>query len=244
MTDSESVVSSSNLEPGAMRGIACEMCNAPLKVKRQRFCSWKCIGDHTAKKIAEKTPIKYCLFCKEIIPYKPRTTNKKFCSHTCAAKHTNIGRARNSRYAWEEINREYHNNDLSIKQIKDKYGFSDTALLSAIKQGRFVRKIILRKIDRIDSILSGDAIPYNRGSIKKYIIKHKILDYKCSECGLGNDWQGKPLVLVLDHKNGIHNDNTLSNLRFLCPNCNSQMPTFSGRNKRYKSGVVVNQQTH
>lgn len=49
-------------------------------------------------------------------------------------------------------------------------------------------------------------------------------------CGLGNNWNGKPLVLILDHINGIYNDNRIENLRLLCPNCNSQTDTFAGRN--------------
>ena len=37
------------------------------------------------------------------------------------------------------------------------------------------------------------------------------------------------------HDNGIPNDNRLENLRFLCPNCNSQTDTFAGRNKKIPS---------
>ena len=33
------------------------------------------------------------------------------------------------------------------------------------------------------------------------------------------------MSLILDHINGIHNDNELKNLRILCPNCNSTLPT-------------------
>lgn len=40
--------------------------------------------------------------------------------------------------------------------------------------------------------------------------------------------------MVLDHINGIHNDNRLENLRMLCPNCNSQTLTFTGRNSKYR----------
>ena len=58
----------------------------------------------------------------------------------------------------------------------------------------------------------------------------------CRECGQEPEWNGKPLVMVLDHINGVSNDHRLENLRWLCPNCNSQMPTFAGRNvKRRKS---------
>jgi hypothetical protein len=35
----------------------------------------------------------------------------------------------------------------------------------------------------------------------------------------------------LDHINGIRNDHRISNLRFLCPNCDSQTSTFCGKNK-------------
>jgi 5-methylcytosine-specific restriction endonuclease McrA len=51
-------------------------------------------------------------------------------------------------------------------------------------------------------------------------------------CGQQPMWNGKQLVLILDHINGINNDNRLENLRLLCPNCNSQTPTFAGRNAR------------
>ena len=46
---------------------------------------------------------------------------------------------------------------------------------------------------------------------------------------------GKPLVLQLDHINGISNDNRIENLRFLCPNCHAQTESFAGRNKRYSN---------
>lgn len=36
---------------------------------------------------------------------------------------------------------------------------------------------------------------------------------------------GEKVVLILDHINGINNDNRLENLRFACPNCNSQLKT-------------------
>jgi hypothetical protein len=44
-------------------------------------------------------------------------------------------------------------------------------------------------------------------------------------------WNGKPLALVLDHVNGNNTDNNPNNLRLLCPNCDSQLPTRGGRNK-------------
>lgn len=52
----------------------------------------------------------------------------------------------------------------------------------------------------------------------------------CTECGIGNTWNGKPIRLQIDHVNGIRTDNRITNLRYLCPNCHSQTDTFAGRN--------------
>lgn len=66
--------------------------------------------------------------------------------------------------------------------------------------------------------------------VKKKIIRENILPYQCNWCGITDQWNGKKLVLQLDHINGISNDHRLDNLRFLCPNCHSQTDTYCGRN--------------
>jgi predicted RNA-binding Zn-ribbon protein involved in translation (DUF1610 family) len=71
-----------------------------------------------------------------------------------------------------------------------------------------------------------------RGVLKRFIIKNNIIPYMCSECGCDDNWRGKKMSLILDHINGINNDNRLENLRFLCPNCDSIQDTYKGRNKK------------
>ena len=44
-------------------------------------------------------------------------------------------------------------------------------------------------------------------------------------------WNGQVLPLILDHTNGNSCDNRPENLRLLCPNCDSQLPTKGGKNK-------------
>jgi hypothetical protein len=44
-------------------------------------------------------------------------------------------------------------------------------------------------------------------------------------------WNGKPLLPILDHKNGNNRDNRPDNLQYLCPNCDSQRSTRGGANR-------------
>lgn len=73
---------------------------------------------------------------------------------------------------------------------------------------------------------------YPRHKIKDRILKQKLIDYHCSCCGIGPEWQGKPMPLILDHINGVNNDNRLQNLRFVCSNCDTQLPTYKSKNRK------------
>lgn len=55
------------------------------------------------------------------------------------------------------------------------------------------------------------------------------VSHQCKECALAGLWRDKPLVLHIDHVNGDIDDCRAENLRFLCPNCHSQTPTYAGR---------------
>lgn len=70
----------------------------------------------------------------------------------------------------------------------------------------------------------------NRKHIKNLIEKNKLIPYVCSGCSNNGIWNGKPIKLQLEHKNGISNDHRLENLEYLCPNCHSQTMTYSGKN--------------
>jgi len=60
-------------------------------------------------------------------------------------------------------------------------------------------------------------------------------EYVCVGCGGGPRWNGKDLVLQVDHIDGDSLNNLPENLRFLCPNCHSQTETFGAKNIKVSS---------
>lgn len=75
---------------------------------------------------------------------------------------------------------------------------------------------------------------YPRHRLKERIINENLIKYECDICKNVGIHNNKKLVLQLDHKNGVNNDNTIENLRFLCPNCHSQTDNYAGKASKGK----------
>jgi len=76
-------------------------------------------------------------------------------------------------------------------------------------------------------------------SIKTIIARFReISKHKCACCGIKN-WNGKPITLQVDHKNGDRNDNRKENLRMICPNCHSQTETWGNKKSRPPTSVLL-----
>ena len=79
----------------------------------------------------------------------------------------------------------------------------------------------------------------SRGLVRGILIREKILDHTiCVICKVRNSWCDKSLTLQVDHIDGDHTNNEISNLRFLCPNCHSQTSTFCGRKRKHVKSLV------
>lgn len=81
---------------------------------------------------------------------------------------------------------------------------------------------------------ASDYLELNGRPISSYDLKRKLLaegifDPECATCG-NTTWQGCPVPLELEHKNGNRYDNRIENLELLCPSCHALTPTYRGRN--------------
>lgn len=75
---------------------------------------------------------------------------------------------------------------------------------------------------------------YCRGNYTPKCFKQDFLEEQngvCAICGCKPEHNGKVLVFVMDHIDGDASNNKRDNLRMVCPNCDSQLPTFKSKNK-------------
>ncbi len=82
---------------------------------------------------------------------------------------------------------------------------------------------------RTDAEVFCENSTYSRHGLLRRLLAKGVSE-ECAVCGVGGEWQGKPLRLQVDHINGVNNDHRLENLRVMCPNCHSQTATWGGKN--------------
>jgi hypothetical protein len=123
------------------------------------------------------------------------------------------------------------------RRIKDE-GLDDSSLSKNLKFGggwnKNTKGILNKRMSLEDAMVKIFTKRPSSQQQKNYIRSYKLIDEICGECGLGKEWNNKPITLELDHIDGDSINNILSNLRWLCPNCHSQTDTFRGRKLRRK----------
>ena len=87
----------------------------------------------------------------------------------------------------------------------------------------------LKQKKSLEDVFSGKE-PMVTWWLRKRLIREGYKSNECESCGI-SEWNGQSITMELDHVDGNNGNNSLDNLRLLCPNCHSQTPTFRGRNK-------------
>ena len=136
----------------------------------------------------------------------------------------------NDKFSDDDLLKQYKMNPV-LSKISHHFGVPDVTIWRRAKKLGLEFKIggANKKFD-LQDILEGKHPQYPTLKLKNRIIKEKLLENKCSSCGI-SEWQEKSISLQLDHIDGNSHNHVLSNLRLLCPNCHSQTDTWCGKNK-------------
>jgi hypothetical protein len=71
---------------------------------------------------------------------------------------------------------------------------------------------------------------YSRAHLKARLFKQGLKARRCELCGQDETWHGRRMAVILDHVNGVANDNRIENLQIVCPNCAATLiRTAAGR---------------
>ena len=89
-----------------------------------------------------------------------------------------------------------------------------------------------RKYELEDILIEGFKGGLTGNEIKKKLYESGLKQPICELCGVDENWNGSKLTMILDNINGVNKDNRIENLRIVCPNCDSTLPTSKGRNKK------------
>jgi hypothetical protein len=183
---------------------------------------------------------KYCKHCGGIFDsYK--IEKRKFCSSSCSASFNNKIREKNNTPIGKKF-KDKSKIKISFYLEKNKKCLNCDKIVTnkfcnSKCQHEYKRKILFQKIEN-------QEIGISHKSYKKYLIEK--FGGKCMECGWDkvNPITGK-VPIELEHIDGNSENNSLENLKLLCPNCHSLTPTYKSLNRgngrynrmvRYKEG--------
>lgn len=197
--------------------------------------------------------MKECGSCKKLLL---GADQRKFCSKSCAVTFNNFTRAKKSLPLCKVCGNQNKSHRsifcskvcfqlsfiTSSPEEKSNCLFCDKQILKnrkycsvkCIAKGKEKEKLIQWR--------SGEDVGFSNFSLRRILREEDGCE--CSKCR-NTHWNGLPIALEVEHRDGNSSNNLRNNVCLLCPNCHAQTPTYKYKNvgngrafrrERYKSG--------
>lgn len=137
------------------------------------------------------------------------------------------------RYNWSEL-QAYYDEGHTIRECAARFGFCTETWHRAARLGLVTSRPAAAPLSTY--LVRGRRV--HRHNLKKRLISERVKEHRCESCGI-SEWLGRHLSMSLHHVNGDTQDNRLSNLQLLCPNCHSQTPNFGSRNPKRRITLAL-----
>ncbi len=186
--------------------------NCDSETKNPKFCSLNCSAKAQDHKHLRKAPIhRICAECGN--SFVVNSANQIYCSRSCSASASN---RRNPKITRKESVCANCNKVHPARNYK--YCSSECSVA-------YHKKLIITKwLETGKGTLGG-----YQNTLRQYLYSEQ--ENKCNICHREAIWEGLELRLILDHIDGNSENNWRDNLRLICPNCDSLLPTYKAKNK-------------
>lgn len=179
------------------------------------------------------TGIRKCVQCSSEFNSK-LSEGKIFCNRSCAAVFNQTLIIQNGiRYRRVATLNSDGTCAIALRHVDDLTKCTNDSCDNSIGRGKKycshrcnqAHKTVLRNLEIENGNVSFPANAYRKYLMEKY-------GCKCMECGWSkvNPTSGR-IPVELEHIDGNSSNNSLSNLKLLCPNCHSLTPTYKALNK-------------
>ena len=165
---------------------------------------------HGRRKDYKKNP-SHCKECGEELSWEDHKAGKIFCDSSCSASYNNKRRERKKKKKAKVPK-------INVAKLRGQQMFNDWILGKSSAD-----------FESAGTYTKGELKTSLRDKVREYFLEEN--DHKCMLCGCSDEWNGQTLTFIVDHIDGDWANHVKSNLRAICPNCNSLLKTTTSKER-------------